>query len=674
MAFSQPAINSSKFVVSYLIDSTFKLDIAQIQHLSLNSPPKSILNLGFCKYPCWLRIDVDSNQIESASLELKLTYPVLDSISYFAKHANGKWEEIKTGELANSNGNIADDRTFTFAIDSNQRTIFLKIVTQGAMFLPLKIVDSKQKDQNIFLNEKIYGAYFGALLVMICFNLAIFIILKDLQFFYYLLFIFFQACIHFIITGHHLVILPLKWHPHSNDLLLFSMYGTNIFAILFCIKFLDIKKYNFFFYRLLLMILVASVLVGILQLFVPYRITALLVALLYLLTPGSVLIAGIVAWHRGQKYARYFVFSWVVFVCSVILLSLRTLGLFNTTFPLESLVQIGSVIDVILLGIALAERYHSFELEKNNALKENLFFSKQIEENTREQNKVLESRILERTQELESTKIKVEQQNETLQLYNSNLEEKVEIRTEELRNLIQELRIHIVNFEQYSFIVSHNLRAPVARILGLVSIIDEETTHESNKVILQHLATSAFNLDLVVRDMNDILDIKNGKAAQYEYINFREMIEEYIFQNSATLKENSVELAYDFEESDSIFSVKFYLRSILYNLISNSIKYKNPDVYPIIKIKTLKTETGITFVLTDNGVGFDLAQYGDKIFGLYQRFNLEKEGRGIGLYMVKSQVEFLKGTIRLESTLGEGATFIINFPTNYTNTLQDSIH
>jgi signal transduction histidine kinase len=101
--------------------------------------------------------------------------------------------------------------------------------------------------------------------------------------------------------------------------------------------------------------------------------------------------------------------------------------------------------------------------------------------------------------------------------------------------------------------------------------------------------------------------------------------------------------------------------SIFLNLISNSIKYSRPDVRSIIRISSRKDGNRIVLVFSDNGMGIDLEAAGKKIFGLYQRFHKHTEGKGVGLYMVKTQVEALGGRISVTSDLNVGTMFTLVF-------------
>ncbi|HCZ34797.1 MAG TPA: two-component sensor histidine kinase, partial [Cytophagales bacterium] len=115
---------------------------------------------------------------------------------------------------------------------------------------------------------------------------------------------------------------------------------------------------------------------------------------------------------------------------------------------------------------------------------------------------------------------------------------------------------------------------------------------------------------------------------------------------------------------DSISTIPTYIESILYNLIANAIKFRSPNRKPVVTIKTFSSENQIAIHVSDNGLGIDLSLVRDKLYGLYQRFHTHVEGRGLGLYLVKAQVDALSGSIEIESSPDKGTTFRIRFPRN----------
>lgn len=218
------------------------------------------------------------------------------------------------------------------------------------------------------------------------------------------------------------------------------------------------------------------------------------------------------------------------------------------------------------------------------------------------------------------------------------------------------------DLEQFGYIVSHNLRAPVVNILGLAKIINEPGLPKDHyRQCMEGILVSAQKLDQVIMDMNQILRVRREINEMKETVCFSSLIEDIQASISDTIRTEHVRINTDFSSVDEIYSLKSYLYSILYNLISNSIKYRNTEEDPVIDIRSYKTKEGITIVVKDNGAGIDLNKHGKQLFGLYKRFHPSKEGKGIGLFMVKTQVETLGGIISVKSEPGKGTEFTIEF-------------
>ena len=216
--------------------------------------------------------------------------------------------------------------------------------------------------------------------------------------------------------------------------------------------------------------------------------------------------------------------------------------------------------------------------------------------------------------------------------------------------------------EQFTFIISHNLRAPTANIIGFSEILQDETlTLEEQKESLIALSASIKGLDTIIKDISNILQSENEVYAEKEFVSFSELVENIMISLGNIIEKNKVQINFDFSEVDNIYSLKIYIYSIFYNLISNSIKYSKPNVPPLIQIKSKKENDKIILAFKDNGLGIDMKTNSTKVFGLYNRFHSHVEGKGIGLFMVKTQVEALGGIITIASELDKGTTFTIIF-------------
>jgi len=219
------------------------------------------------------------------------------------------------------------------------------------------------------------------------------------------------------------------------------------------------------------------------------------------------------------------------------------------------------------------------------------------------------------------------------------------------------------DLEQFAYIVSHNLRGPVANILGIANILKyEEFGSEERQEAQQRIFDATEKLDEVIHDLNRILDLKQEVNDKKEGVDLQELVDGIMVSIENLIVRNNVRIVTDFTRVHSISTIRSYLQSIFYNLISNSIKYKRPDIDPVIRITSSEgtSEDQVRLVFTDNGLGIDLEAAGSKVFGLYKRFHpLHAEGKGMGLFMVKTQVESLGGEISIKSEVNKGTEFTI---------------
>jgi signal transduction histidine kinase len=234
----------------------------------------------------------------------------------------------------------------------------------------------------------------------------------------------------------------------------------------------------------------------------------------------------------------------------------------------------------------------------------------------------------------------------------------------EKTKLIEELNHKNNDMMQFNYIISHNLRGPVASIMGLSDLMNMPTISEEEKTnTIDHIRSSALKMDELLKDLSILLSSSSTLNNQKENIDIAAVIksvtdtfETQIIHSNIIVKTSIT------EEAKIISSIKSYFESILYNLISNAIKYISPKRKPEILITTIKKGDNMIMTVEDNGIGIDLTKYGQSVFGLYKRFNVETDGKGLGLHMTKTQVETLGGAISIESELDKGTKFTVILP------------
>ncbi|MBN8697637.1 MAG: PAS domain S-box protein [Bacteroidetes bacterium] len=232
----------------------------------------------------------------------------------------------------------------------------------------------------------------------------------------------------------------------------------------------------------------------------------------------------------------------------------------------------------------------------------------------------------------------------------------------QLQNLIDELSKKYNDLMQFNYIISHNLRTPVASILGLASLLKfPDNSQEDKDKILQNIVLSTEKIDEILKDLTNITSLREPLNIKRTQVKVKELIDAVIYLNEKRIEEVGAKIVVDVEEGcQTIMTIKPYFQSIVYNLMLNSLKYTSPDRLPKIFLNVKKTNQSICFQVSDNGIGIDMEKNRDKMFGLYQRFCTDVEGRGLGLFMTKMQVEALGGEIFVESTLNVGTTFTVH--------------
>jgi len=235
---------------------------------------------------------------------------------------------------------------------------------------------------------------------------------------------------------------------------------------------------------------------------------------------------------------------------------------------------------------------------------------------------------------------------------------------QERSKIEDDLRQRNRDLEQFSYIVSHNLRAPVANIIGLADGLQEQLSYPEQKNITDYMVQSASQLDHVIKDLNHVLQVKQGFSEKKELVNVSNIVTDIKLSIPQLISAEKVTFDLHLSNVKELWTIKSYLYSIFFNLISNSIKYRQPNHAPIIEISGEMLADQLIITYKDNGIGIDLKKHGNDLFGLYKRFHHHIEGKGMGLFMVKTQLDAIGGKITVKSDCNQGTEFKLTFEKN----------
>lgn len=321
----------------------------------------------------------------------------------------------------------------------------------------------------------------------------------------------------------------------------------------------------------------------------------------------------------------------------------------------------------LLLGlVALGLGYNHLRVRNYRKKNENL--EQAVKERTV---KIIEqnNEILAQNEELLTQGNMLSEQNTQLEIQRSellelkkSLEQRVEERTADLNQKNEELQRQYQQMEQFSYITSHNLKGPVASLKGLLNLLN---VHDDDKdsLIIEKIQQSVLKLDSIITDLAGIMEMRKNKN-NLKAISLTQTIKQVVSDLDEESRQKKIELTVvEPLQEVIILGVKAYLYSIIYNLIHNGIKYRKERVaQAYVHVNCELREERVLIEVSDNGIGIDMQYAEKKLFRLFQRFNNRYEGKGIGLYMTKVQVEAMNGTIDLKSKKGEGTTVIVSFP------------
>lgn len=230
---------------------------------------------------------------------------------------------------------------------------------------------------------------------------------------------------------------------------------------------------------------------------------------------------------------------------------------------------------------------------------------------------------------------------------------------------LSSLNKYLVNqnkqLEDFAHITSHNLRAPIANLKALMQIMNETDSEQEKELYNNMFQEVLRNIDETLNDLIEIVQIRKDLNVEKERLLFEERLQKVKDILIVDIETSGILITTDFHDAPDIVYPRIYLDSMLQNLLTNAIKYRRHGILPTLHFQTRFEDGCVVLTAEDNGIGIDMERYGTKLFGFRKTFHKNKDAKGIGLYITKSQVEAMGGSILAESQIGLGTKFIITF-------------
>ncbi len=647
--------------------------------------PHSTINLGPTNAACWLRFDYSSadslhHYIEIANSNLnEIDFYVVDHEQVIAQDEAGLTRKMHANELKFN--------VWLFELPNpplgQYYTCYVRVYDPRRVIIPIATTDLNSVIQSAHKTDFLYGIYFGALTIIAILNIVIFFYFREPIYILYSLHIFAQILINGILKGYLFTLFGSGLYFLSPFVPAVASI-SNIFFILFTVVFLELRQRDPMMNLISRWLIALPLTNVVLSAAGFYALSAIGGAYIGMVVCVWLFYVGLAMYKRNVMQARFFVIGWGAFFISILILNFAL----NRWIPLTPLnnnaALYGTLVEVLLITAALADRINLFRVNHEKERQEKIRLIEQqntwLEENVRARTYELVSKnteielqneeLKQQHEELSTThelmerqKKLVEEQKEKIENINVQLEQKVQERTVQLEETVKNLIRQNHDLEQFSYIVSHNMRAPVARIMGLLNLLEiDQRTDGEQKLFLDHLKESAQGVDQIIHDLSQIIAIRKGLDTILERVDVRHVVKHIISDLTDEIKRAQANIHTNLQVEEMV-SVKSYIQSILYNLISNALKYRNPERPSEIRLSIARDRDQVRIEVSDNGLGIDLPQERlGEIFNLYKRLHTHVPGKGLGLYLVKTQVEGLQGQIFVHTKLGEGTTFHVTLP------------
>lgn len=649
-------------------------DLLNIPEAELNRVEEDFLSLGYSNNAFWikLRSKVDISEFDGAYLSF--ANPMLNEIDVY----NEQGQLIqKVGRL---NFSQSDYNTFFNQInvsDQSGRTFYVRVKSFGNNNIPIKIVEKSNSGLSLDERNVLFGLYFGIVIAMFFYNLFLWVSTKDSIYGLYISYIFFVGMTQGILGGY---VDSYLW-PENSFLRQYSFYIStvlvNIVGIYYSLKFLNIKSFNRKIFKLGQVIIAIYFLI-LFAFLVDLGIGQFKFRLLQIflgIVPIFLISISIYSLRKGYRPAKFFLISWFLLICSMVIFLLSDLNILPHNFITNYIFTFGSAFEALLLSFALADKINILKKEKEAEQMERLRVLKENESLIKEQNNLLEEKVRLRTDELEQALRNL--QNTQSQLVS---QEKMASLGQLTAGIAHEIN-NPINF------VSSNitpLKRDVADIMEVIEFYREtantEFTPDSIKKAKQ--LEEDLELDYVLEEVDQLLKgMEEGAKRTVEIVKglrlFSRVDEQDIKKvdlhdgiNSTLILLNSsipgkIRIVREFGELPMVECLAGKINQVFMNIINNAVHALSDHMDevndPKIEIRTKSLGETVVVEIDDNGPGMP-EHVRQRIFEPFFTTKSVGRGTGLGLSIVYSIIENHKGTLEVETEVGKGTTFIITLP------------
>jgi two-component system, sensor histidine kinase LadS len=671
-------------------------DVLQPGHAAKFAQSKlQVPNFNSTQAAAWLRLRLQVPPGQRYLLEIG--YPLLNELEFYMVKDGQVVGQAQGGTSKPFGERSFAHPNFYFELSPECDTYYIRATSYEILQFPLRVGTVEDLMGQALKVALINGIYFGFVGLIVLYNLFLYLRTRERVYRSYVLYVLAVGLVTANLLGYNFQFL----YPQAPWLSFYTpiLYPLNFFVLIFSLDFLNIRerapRYHRWFWAL---VWVCWAEIGLNLAGFPH--------LMFQISQGvGLLIVGLILFVAGKLYrqgyrpAMFFLLAFMAFLLGIVTTILLSSGAIPYSTLAYHSIQLGSALEIVLLSFAVADKINIYKKETEVA---QLAALHQAEENRQIlslQNEELEVKVRARTEELEQQKLEVLAQNEQmlqvqgellakrqeleqqngklveyydqlnaisldLQVANSNLEAQVQERTRSLTQANATLQKQNQQLEEYAFVTSHHLRAPVARLLGLAMLLEHDPDRQAaNAPLIGKLVDETKDLDTVIRDLNLMLAAQKQQDLPREAVDLAAQANLALQKLAAELASAGAEVTLDLSAVPRLWTVGQYLQNTLLRLLDNALRFRDPARPLRVVVRSAGEAGGEACIsVQDNGLGIDLRYAQNKLFGLYQRFHPMIEGKGMGLFLVKTEVEHLGGRVEVSSEVNVGTTFSVYLP------------
>ncbi|MBL1408164.1 histidine kinase [Sphingobacterium sp. C459-1T] len=684
--------SEGKYIGKYV--QIFKDKTKQLTFEEVSSRPdlfaenlEDVPNLGVETVNNWIKFSI-TNRSQIEDLVVNLSQANIDEVVFYSIRGK-KVDSLNINSISDSANLAYAHQYFLFELPLNygeEITCYLKLFSYTQLSAPISIYSSKGVVKSLLKTDVFSAIYIGLMLSMILYNIFLYFSTREAHYYVYVNYIFWVTVAQLAILGLLEPLFSIENNWISARLLTFSGAMSGIAAIFFVKSFLqtakDSPRFNVLLNVFLLGYLVAlGLLVG--GVFIPaYKMVNIVAG------GGSTIVLILAFRLSQQKYrqTKYFLVAWCIFLISVLVYVLKDYNILPYNFFTLRSVQIGSVIEAILLSFALGDKINIYRKEKEESQLRELAISQENERLIREQNIVLEQKVNERTKELTES-------NESLQTTLTHLKETQSqlVEAEKMASLGQLTAgvAHEIN-NPINFVTSNvaPLKRDIKMVWETLDEVERIAFSDGLSLLEKQEQIQAYKEELDIEYLKEEVDfllkgMHDGASRTAEivkslrifsrvdedtlkYADINEGLESTLVILGSVIKEG-IEVQKKYGDLPEVECYAGKLNQVFLNILTNAIyaidKKFGRDLGGILKIETSIYEdpSFISILISDNGIGIP-SSVKEKIFEPFFTTKDVGEGTGLGMSIAYNTIAKHEGKIIVDSEEGCGTVFNLIIP------------